>query len=116
MLEYDFDSEAEWEDPADGEELKSDDDEDDDEAVEKFVSFLAHIYRFSLLLRTAKADDDDEDENDGFIVPEGYLSAGEGEDEEVKHPDLIHQSDQYIPRRMARTLNASCQKTPRRVS
>jgi chromatin assembly factor 1 subunit A len=36
QLDYEYDSEAEWEDPEDGEDLKSDDDEDDEEVQEKF--------------------------------------------------------------------------------
>ncbi|KAK6092944.1 hypothetical protein MT418_006934 [Batrachochytrium dendrobatidis] len=58
-LEYDVDSEAEWEEDEPGEELKSED-EDEDEDI------------------TA---DDDEDENQ-WLVPHGYLSDDEGIEED----------------------------------
>ncbi|KAJ1553218.1 hypothetical protein HK096_008772, partial [Nowakowskiella sp. JEL0078] len=54
-LDYEIDSDEEWEDD-DGEELKSDDDEDD-----------------------VKIDVDEEE--DGFVVPEGYFSDDEGDHE-----------------------------------
>ena len=62
-LDYDVDSSEEWEPEAsDGEDVESvngDDDEPEDEEV-------------------------DDDENDGFFVEHGYLSEGEGdEDDEV---------------------------------
>ncbi|KAF9969748.1 Chromatin assembly factor 1, subunit A [Actinomortierella ambigua] len=57
VLDYDFDSEAEWEEDEEGEELKSDDDEEED-------------------------DMSDQDEEDDWLVPEGYLSEDEGLDQE----------------------------------
>ena len=39
ILEYDYDSEAEWEDPEEGEELKSDDENDEEDGAEKFAQF-----------------------------------------------------------------------------
>ncbi|KAF9156593.1 Chromatin assembly factor 1, subunit A [Actinomortierella ambigua] len=57
MLDYDFDSEAEWEEDEEGEELKSDDDEEEDEMS-------------------------DQEEEDDWLVPEGYLSEDEGLDQE----------------------------------
>ncbi|KAG0235256.1 Chromatin assembly factor 1, subunit A [Actinomortierella wolfii] len=57
ILDYDFDSEAEWEEDEEGEELKSDDDEEED-------------------------DISDQEEEDDWLVPEGYLSEDEGLDQE----------------------------------
>ncbi|ORZ05750.1 hypothetical protein BCR41DRAFT_177258 [Lobosporangium transversale] len=57
LVDYDFDSEAEWEEDEEGEECKSDDDEEDVEDVGS-----------------------DQDEEDDWLVPEGYLSEDEGLD------------------------------------
>ncbi|KAG0328137.1 Chromatin assembly factor 1, subunit A [Dissophora globulifera] len=57
LIDYDFDSEAEWEEDEEGEELKSDDDEEDAEDVAS-----------------------EPDEEDDWLVPEGYLSDDEGLD------------------------------------
>ncbi|XVF30240.1 hypothetical protein REPUB_Repub16aG0040000 [Reevesia pubescens] len=59
-LDYDVDSDEEWEEEEPGESL-SDCDKDDEESCEGF----------------SKADDEDESE-DGFFVPDGYLSENEG--------------------------------------
>jgi hypothetical protein len=56
VIEYDFDSEEEWEDEGEGEQLMSEDE--------------------------ANSASESEDDEDGWIVPEGYLSEGEGVDEE----------------------------------
>eukprot|EP00842_Homolaphlyctis_polyrhiza_P004725 jgi/Hompol1/5253/HPOL_004279-RA len=61
LLDYDVDSEAEWEEDEPGEELKSEDDEEDDDMTV----------------------DDDEDENQ-WLVPHGYLSDDEGIEETAK--------------------------------
>ncbi|XP_071488500.1 uncharacterized protein [Diadema antillarum] len=58
VFDYEFDSDDEWEEP--GESLSHSEGEDDD---------------------GEGSGDDDEDE-DGFFVPHGYLSAGEGGDDE----------------------------------
>ncbi|XP_077129179.1 chromatin assembly factor 1 subunit A isoform X1 [Ranitomeya variabilis] len=67
LLDYEVDSDEEWEEEEPGESLShSEGDEDDDDAKE----------------------DDDEDD-DGFFVPHGYLSEDEGgvSDEECKNPE-----------------------------
>ncbi|KAH9272068.1 hypothetical protein BASA83_005656 [Batrachochytrium salamandrivorans] len=60
-LDYDVDSEEEWEEDEPGEELKSEDEDEDDEV----------------------APDEDEDENQ-WLVPHGYLSDDEGVAEETQ--------------------------------
>ncbi|KAG0043149.1 hypothetical protein BGZ83_011773 [Gryganskiella cystojenkinii] len=57
MLDYEVDSEAEWEEDEEGEECKTDDEEEDAEEVGT-----------------------DQDEEDDWLVPEGYLSEDEGLD------------------------------------
>ncbi|KAG0036284.1 Chromatin assembly factor 1, subunit A [Podila clonocystis] len=57
LIEYDVDSEAEWEEDEEGEECKSDDDEDDADEVGS-----------------------EQEEEDDWLVPEGYLSEDEGLD------------------------------------
>ncbi|KAF9434927.1 hypothetical protein BGZ76_007187 [Entomortierella beljakovae] len=57
LIDYDFDSEAEWEEDEEGEECKSDDDEED-----------------------ADEPGSDQDDEDDWLVPEGYLSEDEGLD------------------------------------
>ncbi|KAG0200111.1 Chromatin assembly factor 1, subunit A [Mortierella sp. GBA30] len=57
LIEYDFDSEAEWEEDEEGEECKSD---EDDEDAEEMCS--------------------EQEEEDDWLVPEGYLSDDEGLD------------------------------------
>jgi hypothetical protein len=59
-IEYDFDSEAEWEEDEPGEELVSENDDDEDEPV----------------------GNDEAEEEDGWLVPHGYLSDDEGVDED----------------------------------
>jgi hypothetical protein len=60
VLDYDYDSEAEWEDEESGEELNSEDDGEEEES-------------------------EDSEEEDGWLVPHGYLSDDEGlELEKVK--------------------------------
>ncbi|XP_060797453.1 chromatin assembly factor 1 subunit A isoform X4 [Neoarius graeffei] len=65
LLDYEVDSDEEWEEEEPGESLSHSEGDDDDEG----------------------GDDDDED--DGFFVPHGYLSDGEGalEDEEGGDPE-----------------------------
>ncbi|KAG0342672.1 hypothetical protein BG000_002456 [Podila horticola] len=57
LIEYDFDSEAEWEEDEEGEECKSDDDDDDADELGS-----------------------EQEEEDDWLVPEGYLSWDEGLD------------------------------------
>lgn len=62
ILDYDVDSDDEWEEEEPGESLSASEDEKEE----------------------GKEDDDNDEEEDGFFVPHGYLSEGEGceEDEE----------------------------------
>ncbi|KAG0217199.1 hypothetical protein BGX33_011193 [Mortierella sp. NVP41] len=57
LVDYDFDSEAEWEEDEEGEECKSDDDDDDADELGS-----------------------EQEEEDDWLVPEGYLSDDEGLD------------------------------------
>ncbi|KAJ0438076.1 putative chromatin assembly factor 1 subunit A [Helianthus annuus] len=61
-LDYEIDSDEEWEEEEPGESLSDCEKEEDDENMEENLS---------------KADDEDESE-DGFFVPDGYLSENEG--------------------------------------
>jgi len=54
LLDYEFDSEEEWEEPVEGEDIVNSEGEEE------------------------TAADDDDDDNDGFFVPHGYLSNDEG--------------------------------------
>lgn len=65
LLDYEVDSDEEWEEEEPGESLSHSEGDDDDEAGE------------------------DDDDDDGFFVPHGYLSEGEGalEDEEGGDPE-----------------------------
>ncbi|KAI7830261.1 chromatin assembly factor 1 subunit A-domain-containing protein [Gamsiella multidivaricata] len=81
LIDYDFDSEAEWEEDEEGEECKSDDDEED---IEDAGS--------------------DQDEEDDWLVPEGYLSEDEGLDageEGGSKPDMSSQKKSKEQRRPA---------------
>nr|XP_043618513.1 chromatin assembly factor 1 subunit FAS1 [Erigeron canadensis] len=72
-LDYEIDSDEEWEEEDPGESL-SDCDKEEEESMEENVT---------------KADDEDESE-DGFFVPDGYLSENEGvEVERIDHSDLV---------------------------
>uniref|UniRef100_H2ZDV8 Chromatin assembly factor 1 subunit A dimerization domain-containing protein n=1 Tax=Ciona savignyi TaxID=51511 RepID=H2ZDV8_CIOSA len=61
LLDYEVDSDDEWEDPADGEDIANSDGEEDGD----------------------KDEDKEDDEGDGFFVPHGYLSDDEGIDQDV---------------------------------
>ncbi|XP_038633155.1 chromatin assembly factor 1 subunit A isoform X1 [Scyliorhinus canicula] len=62
LLDYEVDSDDEWEEEEPGESLSHSEGDDDDEA-------------------------DDEDDDDGFFVPHGYLSEGEGASDEGGNPE-----------------------------
>ncbi|XP_066504503.1 chromatin assembly factor 1 subunit A isoform X2 [Hoplias malabaricus] len=66
LLDYDVDSDEEWEEEEPGESLSQSEGDDDDDGGE----------------------DDDEDGGDGFFVPHGYLSDGEGALEDEEGGDL----------------------------
>ncbi|KAI9598096.1 chromatin assembly factor 1 subunit A-domain-containing protein [Syncephalis fuscata] len=73
LLDYDIDSEAEWEDGDDeGEECRSDDEEEEEEVEEGGLGARMTYNSNSL----------DEDDEDGWLVPHGYLSEDEGEDKD----------------------------------
>ncbi|KAI3762306.1 hypothetical protein L1987_52731 [Smallanthus sonchifolius] len=73
-LDYEIDSDEEWEEEEPGESLSDCEMEEDDENMEENLS---------------KADDEDESE-DGFFVPDGYLSENEGvEVDRMDHSDLV---------------------------
>ncbi|KAI7735944.1 hypothetical protein M8C21_005128 [Ambrosia artemisiifolia] len=73
-LDYEIDSDEEWEEEEPGESLSDCEKEEDDESTEE-----------NLL----NADDEDENE-DGFFVPDGYLSENEGVEVDRKdHHDII---------------------------
>nr|XP_061834331.1 chromatin assembly factor 1 subunit A-like [Nerophis lumbriciformis] len=68
LLDYEVDSDEEWEEEEPGESLSHSEGEDEEEGGE-----------------------DDEDEDDGFLVPHGYLSDDEGALEEEEGGDLEKQ-------------------------
>ncbi|XP_059665638.1 chromatin assembly factor 1 subunit FAS1-like [Cornus florida] len=75
-LDYDVDSDEEWEEDEPGESL-SDCDKDDEEAI------LEEGY--------SKAQDEDESE-DGFFVPDGYLSENEGVNDRMDSDHLVEEA------------------------
>ncbi|XP_050381216.1 chromatin assembly factor 1 subunit FAS1 [Argentina anserina] len=71
-LDYDIDSDADWEEEDPGESLSDCDKEEEGESLEEGCS---------------KADDEDESE-DGFFVPDGYLSENEGVEVDRMETDI----------------------------
>ncbi|XP_048436592.1 chromatin assembly factor 1 subunit FAS1-like isoform X3 [Pyrus x bretschneideri] len=80
-LDYDVDSDEEWEEEEPGENL-SDCDKDDEESLEEGCS---------------KPDDEDEGE-DGFLVPDGYLSENEGVQVDRMETDTTFEETRSSPR------------------
>lgn len=77
-LDYEIDSDEEWEEEEPGESLSDCDKEEEEENTEENLS---------------KADDEDESE-DGFFVPDGYLSENEGvEVERMDHSELVEEAN-----------------------
>ncbi|KAL2549348.1 Chromatin assembly factor 1 subunit FAS1 [Forsythia ovata] len=75
-LDYEIDSDEEWEEEEPGESLSDCDKDDEDECAE------GHL----------KCDDEDESE-DGFFVPDGYLSDNEGvQDDEMESDELVEET------------------------
>ncbi|KAL6501069.1 hypothetical protein OROHE_025266 [Orobanche hederae] len=74
-IDYDIDSDEEWEEDEPGESLSDCDKDDEDESME------------------GQSKDDDEDESeDGFFVPDGYLSENEGvHTDEMESDDLVEE-------------------------
>ncbi|ORY04411.1 hypothetical protein K493DRAFT_54637 [Basidiobolus meristosporus CBS 931.73] len=60
VFDYDYDSEAEWEEDEEGEECKSDDDDSEEDPM-----------------------DAEEDQEDGWLVPTGYLSEDEMDEDSI---------------------------------
>ncbi|KAL8544659.1 hypothetical protein ACS0TY_005044 [Phlomoides rotata] len=75
-IDYEIDSDEEWEEVEPGESLSDCDKDDEDESIEEH----------------SKVDDEDESE-DGFFVPDGYLSENEGVevDGDMETDELIHE-------------------------
>ncbi|KAL8517883.1 hypothetical protein ACS0TY_009265 [Phlomoides rotata] len=77
-IEYDIDSDEEWEEDEPGESLSDCDKDDDDEEGD------------------LKDDDGDESE-DGFFVPDGYLSGNEGATADAENLDLVEEVQDPSP-------------------
>ncbi|XP_072516436.1 chromatin assembly factor 1 subunit A [Salminus brasiliensis] len=92
LLDYEVDSDEEWEEEEPGESLSHSEGDDDDEAGE------------------------DDDDDDGFFVPHGYLSDGEGALEDEEGGDLekqkVHQKlkarewDELMSKKKLKVLEA----------
>ncbi|KAL5582967.1 hypothetical protein UlMin_015409 [Ulmus minor] len=80
-LDYEIDSDEEWEEEEPGESLSDCDKDDADECLED---------------RCSKADDEDESE-DGFFVPDGYLSDNEGVQVDRMETDIIVEKAKSSP-------------------
>lgn len=72
-LDYDIDSDEEWEEEEPGESLSDCDKDEEEENLEE---------------GNAKVDEEDDSE-DGFFVPDGYLSESEGVDVDRKELDIV---------------------------
>ncbi|XP_073125630.1 chromatin assembly factor 1 subunit FAS1 isoform X2 [Henckelia pumila] len=79
-IDYEIDSDEEWEEDEPGESLSDCDKDDEDETLERQV----------------KGDDDDESE-DGFFVPDGYLSANEGMQDDEMESDEYYEEVRNVP-------------------
>ncbi|EXC24919.1 hypothetical protein L484_011785 [Morus notabilis] len=80
-LDYDIDSDEEWEEEEPGESLSDCDKDDEDESLQDGCS---------------KADDEDESE-DGFFVPDGYLSENEGVQVDRMETDITAEEAKSSP-------------------
>ncbi|MQL95352.1 hypothetical protein Taro_028017 [Colocasia esculenta] len=90
-LDYNVDSDEEWEEEEPGESL-SDCDKDDEEEI---------------LEEDPKADDDDESE-DGFFVPDGYLSENEGVQDDSLRSDAMSGESRADPSVRPEIENEEC--------
>ncbi|XP_075498612.1 LOW QUALITY PROTEIN: chromatin assembly factor 1 subunit FAS1 [Primulina tabacum] len=79
-IDYEVDSDEEWEEDEPGESLSDCDKDDEDESLEARV----------------KGDDDDESE-DGFFVPDGYLSENEGMYDDEMNSDEYYEEARNVP-------------------
>ncbi|CAI9772390.1 unnamed protein product [Fraxinus pennsylvanica] len=78
-VDYEIDSDEEWEEEEPGESLSDCDKDDEDETAE------AH----------SRGDEEDESE-DGFFVPDGYLSENEGvQDDEMESDELVEETRNF---------------------
>ncbi|KAJ4968992.1 hypothetical protein NE237_015693 [Protea cynaroides] len=80
-LDYDIDSEEEWEEEEPGESLSDCDKDDEEESVEE---------------GNLRIDDEDGSE-DGFFVPDGYLSENEGVQVDRMESDAVDNEDRSSP-------------------
>ncbi|KAK6144953.1 hypothetical protein DH2020_021773 [Rehmannia glutinosa] len=72
-IDYEIDSDDEWEEDEPGESLSDCDKDDEDESMEGHLK-----------------DDDEDESEDGFFVPDGYLSENEGvNNDEMESDDLV---------------------------
>ncbi|XP_073040417.1 LOW QUALITY PROTEIN: chromatin assembly factor 1 subunit FAS1 [Primulina eburnea] len=79
-IDYEVDSDEEWEEDEPGESLSDCDKDDEDESLEARV----------------KGDEDDESE-DGFFVPDGYLSENEGMYDDEMDSDEYYEEARNVP-------------------
>ncbi|GFP95779.1 chromatin assembly factor 1 subunit fas1 [Phtheirospermum japonicum] len=80
-IDYDIDSDEEWEEEEPGESLSDCDKEDEDEKME------GHL----------KGDDDEDESEDGFFVPDGYLSENEGAHADEMECDELVEEVRNLP-------------------
>lgn len=80
-LDYDIDSDEDWEEEDPGESLSDCDKDDEGESLEEGCS---------------KSDDEDESE-DGFFVPDGYLSENEGVEVDRMETDITYEETKCSP-------------------
>ncbi|GFY93396.1 chromatin assembly factor-1 [Actinidia rufa] len=80
-LDYDIDSDEEWEEEEPGESLSDCDKDDEEENLEEGISRA----------------DDEEDSEDGFFVPDGYLSENEGVQVDRKEFHCLVEETKQLP-------------------
>jgi len=86
LIDYENDSDAEWEDdPSDAEECdsKDGDDEKENEVAQEY--YLSSYSTSCALIQDEITDEDST--SDGWLVGDGYISSGEGEDENGNEED-----------------------------
>ncbi|XP_057512130.1 chromatin assembly factor 1 subunit FAS1-like [Actinidia eriantha] len=79
-LDYDIDSDEEWEEEEPGESLSDCDKDEEEENLEEGISRA----------------DDEEDSEDGFFVPDGYLSENEGVQVDRKKSCLVEETERLL--------------------
>ncbi|KAK4436092.1 Chromatin assembly factor 1 subunit FAS1 [Sesamum alatum] len=94
-IDYEIDSDEEWEEDEPGESLSDSEKDEEDESTE------AHL-----------KEDDEEESEDGFFVPDGYLSENEGvKADEVESDDLVEESMRLKKNQPLIVLNLMHEKT-----